>query len=274
MHTQPRSFQPQPPEQSLQQKPRLIQDITPASRNASTDVAKYELDNLKAGRKVYVKRGMLFFLASKEVALDKISKDSMKQEKAHSDRQGSAGDCGSVLCLHGLGTWAWTRSNDPIEPISTTVWIMCEHVDIRQGNKKEGHRWLVTLFEMPENPGAIPIMLGEWDDVLPLDMELALEDQAPAVAAETSPVPYVQEDVIDIEDLNQVAGQAAVQLVPLSNLAVERISAKKGHYPIDITAAAAQAKQLIMLGDEDLKSIQKFRNSQNTVHNQVSFTSS
>ena len=60
-----------------------------------------------------------------------------------------------------LGTWAWTRSNDPIEPISTTVWIMCEHVDIRQGNKKEGHRWLVTLFEMPENPGAIPIMLGE-----------------------------------------------------------------------------------------------------------------
>ncbi|CAE7892821.1 Cdc40 [Symbiodinium microadriaticum] len=105
---------------------------------------------------------------------------------------------------------------------------------------------LVALSDQPK-AAAEPEEPAVGEDVMPLDMELALEDEAPAAPAaaaetSTSPVPYAQEEVIDIDDLNQVAGQAAVQLVPLSNLAV--------------------ARQLIMLGEEEQQAVLGFFQAQ------------
>eukprot|EP00439_Symbiodinium_sp_Y106_P005338 s8593_g1.t1 len=124
---------------------------------------------------------------------------------------------------------------------------------------------LVALSDQPK-AAAEPEEPAEGEDVMPLDMELALEDEAPAAPAaaetSTSPVPYAQEKVIDMEDLNQVAGQAAVQLVPLSNLAVERASAREMAGCAAISPQVSQARQLIMLGEEDQQAVLGFFQAQ------------
>eukprot|EP00439_Symbiodinium_sp_Y106_P012301 s8593_g1.t2 len=199
---------------------QLIEDVTPASRNASTDVAKYELENLKTGRKVYVKKGMLFFLSSKEAALEKISKDC----------------------------WMWKQRECTEQfPTEDTIAMKKEHAS-------------------PPSRNGVGDLGLDSEDVMPLDMELALEDEAPAAPAaaetSTSPVPYAQEKVIDMEDLNQVAGQAAVQLVPLSNLAVERASAREMAGCAAISPQVSQARQLIMLGEEDQQAVLGFFQAQ------------
>merc|ERR1719458_28863 len=51
---------------------RLIEDVTPvtpAERRAAAAVAEYEVESLKEGREVYVKRGQLFFRSSHSAAL-------------------------------------------------------------------------------------------------------------------------------------------------------------------------------------------------------------
>mmetsp|Transcript_132367 Transcript_132367/g.423588 ORF Transcript_132367/g.423588 Transcript_132367/m.423588 type:complete len:92 (-) Transcript_132367:19-294(-) len=52
---------------------RLIEDVTPAERRAATAVAEYEVENLKAGREVYIKRGQLFFRSTQAAALHHLS---------------------------------------------------------------------------------------------------------------------------------------------------------------------------------------------------------
>ncbi|CAE8609128.1 unnamed protein product, partial [Polarella glacialis] len=51
----------------------LIEDVTPADRRATIEVAEYELECLPAGRKVFLKKGSLFFLSSKKEAFRKLA---------------------------------------------------------------------------------------------------------------------------------------------------------------------------------------------------------
>mmetsp|Transcript_83338 Transcript_83338/g.231257 ORF Transcript_83338/g.231257 Transcript_83338/m.231257 type:complete len:132 (-) Transcript_83338:55-450(-) len=54
----------------------LIEDMTPADRRAAQEVARYELQSLAEGRKVYLQRGALFFLSSKREAWKSLSLDA------------------------------------------------------------------------------------------------------------------------------------------------------------------------------------------------------
>lgn len=74
-------------------------------------------------------------------------------------------------------------------------------------------------------------------DLMPMDLEAALEDEATPAAAHTSPVPMAPQDV-DPDDLDHVAGQAAMQLVPFPNPVV--------------------ARQLLTLGEEERQAVLNF----------------
>jgi len=54
----------------------LIEDITPAGRLKANAVASYELSLLPKDRSVYLKRGSLLFLSSRDEALRKLDDGS------------------------------------------------------------------------------------------------------------------------------------------------------------------------------------------------------
>jgi len=99
---------------------------------------------------------------------------------------------------------------------------------------------LVALSDQPEAQPDAEAPADGGEDIMPLEMELALEDEAPA-AVHTSPVPFAQE-VAEADGLNQVAGQAAMQLTPLPNANV--------------------AKQLLTLGEEERQAVLGFFQAQ------------
>lgn len=97
---------------------------------------------------------------------------------------------------------------------------------------------LVALSDKPQVEEADDDLQLEGEgDVMPMDLEAALEDEATPAAAHFSPVPMAPQDV-DPDDLNHVAGQAAMQLVPFPNPVV--------------------ARQLLTLGEEERQAVLNF----------------
>jgi len=97
---------------------------------------------------------------------------------------------------------------------------------------------LVALSEKPQVEDDDDLQIAGDDDLMPMDLNAPLEDDAatPATAAaHTSPVPAQD---VDADELDHVAGQAAMQLVPFSNPVV--------------------ARQLLTLGEEERQAVLNF----------------
>lgn len=203
-----------------------------------------------SGRIREVRPGALTPILADDQALLGGKKHIARLEDITLKNQGKE-DAGSIVASDDLfGALSQTELQEVMRAVRRKVVPKGAFEELESAATGEHHDFdtlpLVALSDQPK-AAAEPEEPAVGEDVMPLDMELALEDEAPAAPAaaaeaSTSPVPYAQEEVIDIDDLNQVAGQAAVQLVPLSNLAV--------------------ARQLIMLGEEEQQAVLGFFQAQ------------